>query len=164
MAAGVPVASFDCASGPREIIQHEVNGLLVTPESQVGMAAALLRLATDEDLRRRLGDAALRSSRQYDADTIAERWVGIFAAARSRRRRGTGRLTAMVAALPHADGAENALADQPTFDITGITPVERAPPDTRLGGAGRRTQRSRMAGHPRARGELPGAGRPCRRP
>src|SRR4029077_2427741 len=66
MAAGVPVASYDCASGPREIIQHEVNGLLVSPESIAGMAAALLRLATDDDLRRALGEGAYRTSRQYD--------------------------------------------------------------------------------------------------
>ena len=44
--------AIDCASGPREIIEHEVNGLLVSPESVAGMAAALLRLATDDDLRR----------------------------------------------------------------------------------------------------------------
>ena len=80
MAAGVPVASYDCASGPREIVQHEVNGLLVSPESIAGMAAALLRLATDDDLRRSLGEGAYRTSRQYDAYAIAERWVGIFSA------------------------------------------------------------------------------------
>ena len=84
MAAGVPVASYDCASGPREIIEHEVNGLLVSPESIAGMSAALLRLATDDDLRRTLGEGAYRTSRQYDAYAIAERWVGIFSAARAR--------------------------------------------------------------------------------
>ncbi len=85
MAAGVPVASFDCASGPREIIEHEVNGMLVGPQSVAGMSAALLRLATDPELRARLGEAALRTSRQYDAIAIAERWTGIFAEARARR-------------------------------------------------------------------------------
>ena len=69
MAAGVPVASFDCAAGPREIIEHEVNGLLVAPDSVPGMAAALLRLATDDQLRSKLGagrrtvDAALCARR-----------------------------------------------------------------------------------------------------
>ena len=98
MAAGVPVASYDCASGPREIVQHEVNGLLVSPESIAGMAAALLRLATDADLRRALGEGAYRTSRQYDAYAIAERWVGIFSAARSRRTT-SGRLAPRVTAL-----------------------------------------------------------------
>eukprot|EP01032_Pedospumella_encystans_P029295 gene29295-33085_t len=48
MAAGVPVVSFDSASGPRELVEHERTGLLVGPESISGLAAALLRLATDE--------------------------------------------------------------------------------------------------------------------
>ena len=61
MAAGVPCVTFDCASGPREIVRHEVNGLLVAPESIAGMSAALLRLGTDDDLRHRLGAGALES-------------------------------------------------------------------------------------------------------
>ena len=85
MAAGMPVASFDCASGPREIIEHEVNGLLVAPQSVAGMAAALLRLTTDAELRTRLGEAALRTAQQYDAGAIAERWTAIFSEARARR-------------------------------------------------------------------------------
>ena len=97
MAAGVPAASFDCPSGPREIIEHEVNGLLVAPESVAGMASALLRLATDDDLRTRLGAGALHSSRQYDARALAEQWVGIFADARARRG-ALGRVAARVGA------------------------------------------------------------------
>jgi glycosyltransferase involved in cell wall biosynthesis len=84
MAAGVPVASVDCASGPRAIIEHEVNGLLVTPDSSSAMAAALYRLATDEALRRRLGAAALTSTAAYDAAAIAARWVGVFERAVAR--------------------------------------------------------------------------------
>ncbi|WP_370247338.1 stealth conserved region 3 domain-containing protein [Nocardioides sp.] len=85
MAAGVPALSFDCPSGPREIIQHEVNGLLVAPQSVAGMAAALLRLATDDELRHRLGTGARHSARQYDPAALAERWTGILSDARVRR-------------------------------------------------------------------------------
>ncbi len=92
MAAGVPVASFDSASGPREIIEHEVNGLLVGPQSVAGMSAALLRMTTDAELRQRLGQGALRTARQYDAGALAERWIGIFSEARARRA-NHGRLT-----------------------------------------------------------------------
>ncbi len=121
MAAGVPVASYDCASGPREIIEHEVNGLLVSPESIAGMSSALLRLATDIDLRRALGEGAYRTARQYDAYAIAERWVGIFSAARTRRTvagRLTPRVTALVDAKPVPTAASDAVAAE------GVTPAQ----------------------------------------
>jgi hypothetical protein len=117
MAAGVPCVSFDCASGPREIVQHEVNGLLVAPESIAGMSAALLRLATDDDLRNRLGAGALQTSRQYDADALAERWVGIFADARARRA-GRPRFATLSAAPPPK------VRPSHTADLTGVTPAQ----------------------------------------
>ena len=109
MAAGVPVASFDSPSGPREIIRHEVNGLLVAQGSTAGMASALLRLATDDDLRRRLGAGALESSRQYDAHDLAARWTRVFEDARARR--GSAR-PAPVA------------VEAPDRTVTGTTPAE----------------------------------------
>lgn len=118
MAAGVPVASMDSPSGPREIVQHEVNGLLVAPHSVAGLASALLRLATDPELRHRLGAGALHTSRQYDARTLAEQWVSIFADARARRG-ALGRVAARVAA-PRRRPPE----PPPALDLTGVTPVQ----------------------------------------
>ncbi|NHC24138.1 glycosyltransferase [Nocardioides sp. IC4_145] len=120
MAAGVPVASFDCASGPREIIEHEVSGLLVGPESVAGMAAALLRLATDDDLRQRLGEGAHRAARQYDAQALAERWLGIFADARARRA-GRGRLESRALATPPR--RPRPVVTDPA-EVSGVTPLE----------------------------------------
>ncbi|WKN49401.1 stealth conserved region 3 domain-containing protein [Nocardioides sp. Arc9.136] len=118
MAAGVPVASFDCGSGPRELIEHEVSGLLVGPESVAGMAAALLRLASDDELRHRLGAGAHRAARQYDAHALAERWLGVFADARARRA-GRGRLEARALAKPPR---RRRSADPVT--APGVTPLE----------------------------------------
>jgi glycosyltransferase involved in cell wall biosynthesis len=118
MAAGVPVASYDCASGPREIVEHEVNGLLVGPQSVSGMSAALLRLATDDELRQRLGTGALHTARRYDAQALAERWVGVLGDARARRGHH-GRLEARAltpAPRPPADPTAG-------VDVTDVTPA-----------------------------------------
>lgn len=117
MAAGVPVISYDCASGPREIVTHDVNGLLVAPDSRAGLAAALLRLTTDTDLRRRLGEGAHQSATAYAAPAIAERWLGIFSDARARRA-GRGRLLAR-ATTPAPRPAGTGAHPLPT----GLTPA-----------------------------------------
>ncbi len=118
MAAGVPVVTFDCASGPRELVEHEVTGLLVGPESVSGLAAALLRMTTDVELRQRLGEGALRASRQYAADSLAERWVGVFADARARRA-GRGRLSARA----HARARRPAADPSASLEVHDLTPA-----------------------------------------
>lgn len=116
MAAGVPCVSFDCASGPREIIRHEVNGLLVAPESIAGMAAALLRLGSDDTLRHRLGAGALETAAAWDADVIATRWIEIFEAARHRRA-GRSRFAGLAAFAPAEPERP------PAYDASGVTPA-----------------------------------------
>ncbi|MFC7327511.1 glycosyltransferase family 4 protein [Marinactinospora rubrisoli] len=86
---GVPVVSFDCPHGPREIITHEHDGLLVPHQDVGALAAGLLRLVRDGDERRRMAEEALRSARRYDLAPIIERWEEFLngrLAARSRGR------------------------------------------------------------------------------
>ncbi len=85
MSAGVPAISYDCPSGPREIITPDVDGVLVPPGSKAGLAAAMLRLASDDDLRARLGAAALERSERWDGRLLARRWVETFRTAIERR-------------------------------------------------------------------------------
>ena len=84
MAAGVPVVSYDCPSGPRAIIEDGVDGLLVAQGSEQAMAAALLRLATDADLRDRLGEAAIVKAATWDIEEITDRWRTIYERAVAR--------------------------------------------------------------------------------
>jgi glycosyltransferase involved in cell wall biosynthesis len=56
MAAGLPVVASD-VGGLRELVEHEVTGLLVAPGNVDALAEALGRLVADPGLRRRMGDA-----------------------------------------------------------------------------------------------------------
>lgn len=93
MAAGLPVVSYDMPSGARAQVDDGVDGLLVTNGSVAGMASALLRVAQDDELRQRLGAAALAKAATWDSATITARWVEIYERAAARRSPGPGRST-----------------------------------------------------------------------
>lgn len=96
LAAGVPLVSYDCPSGPRDLVEHGTNGLLVPSGSVEGMAEALLRLAQDDELRRTMGRAALASAGRYDSAMITATWEDLFARVvdpTSSRRSTAGRAT-----------------------------------------------------------------------
>ncbi len=92
MAAGVPVVAYDAPLAVREIVEDGENGLLVPPDSEVGLATAVLRLAREGELRRRLGARALETVRRYDPDTVVADWEQRLQRVIARRRRGLGPL------------------------------------------------------------------------
>lgn len=79
MSKGVPVAAFDCPHGPREIMRHGYDGLLVRPAKPAVLAQAVRRLIEDEELRHKLGDAALRTSSAYTLDAVGRQWDALLA-------------------------------------------------------------------------------------
>ncbi|MDO9457065.1 stealth conserved region 3 domain-containing protein [Nocardioides sp.] len=85
MAAGVPVIAYDMPTGPRDQIDHGVDGLLVTQGVEAGLSAAILRLATDPAERLRMGAAALTKAATWDGEAIASRWIEVFEDALRRR-------------------------------------------------------------------------------
>jgi glycosyltransferase involved in cell wall biosynthesis len=78
MACGLPVVSFDCPSGPGEIIDHDRNGLLVAPGDVAGLAAALDRLLGSPAQRARLGAAAREIAVRLAPEVVLERWSALL--------------------------------------------------------------------------------------
>lgn len=74
LAMGCPVIAADCDSGPREIIRHGENGLLVPVEDVGALVAALLQLFDDAALCARLGAEAVKVSTRYSVDAIVSQW------------------------------------------------------------------------------------------
>ncbi|GAA3750940.1 glycosyltransferase family 4 protein [Salinactinospora qingdaonensis] len=71
---GLPAVSFDCPHGPREIITHERDGLLVPHQDVTALAEGMLRLVENPEERRAMSAEALKSARRYDLPLITERW------------------------------------------------------------------------------------------
>lgn len=63
LAVGLPVVATDVGGIP-DSVRHERTGLLVPPDQPDALAAAMLRLMQDADLRRRLGEGAAAMVRE----------------------------------------------------------------------------------------------------
>ena len=74
MSVGLPVISYDCPSGPAEIIRHEESGLLLPPGHIEALTAALARLMGDASLRSRLGKSARTVNERFAIDKIMLQW------------------------------------------------------------------------------------------
>lgn len=75
MSYGAACISFDIKSGPSLIIENGKNGLLLKDENHLpALKSALLKLAEDESLRRKLGTAALEVRTSHDPDKFMSKW------------------------------------------------------------------------------------------
>lgn len=79
MACGLPVVSFDYKCGPRDIIRHGENGLLVKDGDIRGLAEAMMKVMGDDAYRKRLSGAALNVVSTYSEEAVMGQWTRLFA-------------------------------------------------------------------------------------
>ena len=79
---GLPAVSFDCDTGPRDIIRPEVDGLLVPPGNVDALTAALDQLMADASLRVQFATRAVEARQRFSMERIARMWEELFAAVR----------------------------------------------------------------------------------
>ena len=78
MACGLPVVSFDCPCGPKDIVRYDEDGLLVPSGNTDSLADAMHRLMSDDDLRKDMASKAIINVRRFQLDEIAQRWKTLF--------------------------------------------------------------------------------------
>jgi glycosyltransferase involved in cell wall biosynthesis len=90
MAAGLPVIAA-VPGGPAEIMVDGVDGLLTPSGSVEGLAAALVRLAGDPELRDRLGRNARTTAARYTPARTAQGLLEMYGQMAGQGRRGRNR-------------------------------------------------------------------------
>ena len=78
MACGLPVVSFDCPCGPKDIVRHEEDGVLVPSGNTYSLANAMHKLMSDDILRKNMASVALTNVRRFQLDDIGKRWKDLF--------------------------------------------------------------------------------------
>ena len=78
MACGLPVVSFDCPCGPKDIVKDGEDGLLVENGNVLMLADGLERLMVNEKHRCSMGQTGVRNIQRFSIDKIAECWKELF--------------------------------------------------------------------------------------
>lgn len=78
MACGVPCVSFDCPSGPKDIIADNEDGFLVENGNIDSFAQKIMLLIENESLRAAMGEKAKHNVKRYLPETIMAQWDSLF--------------------------------------------------------------------------------------
>ncbi len=78
MACGLPMLSYTCQCGPRDIIRPGYNGLLVDEGDVAGLAEAINRTIEEEDFRREMGRNSFAEANEYLQEEIMPLWTKLF--------------------------------------------------------------------------------------
>lgn len=79
MACGLPVISTDCPSGPREIINNGVDGILVPTEDVSALASSIERLILNPQESAKLAETARKTVERFELEQIVENWEDLIA-------------------------------------------------------------------------------------
>lgn len=75
MAHGLPCISFDCESGPNEVIQDGINGYLVADQDINALASSIKKyIELPEQKKQEMSFSAQNTSKQYMPEIIIDRW------------------------------------------------------------------------------------------
>lgn len=78
LACGTPVISYDCPTGPNEIIKNRENGLLVTPQDKEKLTDAINLYVEDQSLYKHCKNNSKKSVEYLSMDNIGKQWESLI--------------------------------------------------------------------------------------
>lgn len=74
----LPIVSFNCLTGPSEIVKNNVNGYLINPENVEAMSNKLNMLMNDENKLKEFSNNAQIDIEKFKLKPIIERWEKVL--------------------------------------------------------------------------------------
>lgn len=78
MSCGLPVVSFDCKCGPKDIIRDGENGLIIPNGDIKALAEGMMRLMENNDIRKSMSLNARKIVDTYSEKTVMDKWIALF--------------------------------------------------------------------------------------
>ncbi|MFD2557054.1 glycosyltransferase family 4 protein [Sphingobacterium tabacisoli] len=85
-ACGLPLLSYACKCGPRDIIEQGRNGYWVEQGDQIKFGERLRELLNSDSLRREMGEAAKVMSMRFSEKVVMEHWGNVFSEVLKERK------------------------------------------------------------------------------
>jgi glycosyltransferase involved in cell wall biosynthesis len=80
LSCGLPVVSFDCPNGPRNIVNNEEDGLLIPHNNVEKLAEGLIRLIENKSLRQEMGEKARHNIKRLLPEEVMQQWLSLMQA------------------------------------------------------------------------------------
>lgn len=78
MSCGLPVVSYACPCGPKDIITEGEDGILVQVNDESTLTNKMNLLIENENLRKQMSQNALEKSKSYNTNVIISQWIKLF--------------------------------------------------------------------------------------
>jgi glycosyltransferase involved in cell wall biosynthesis len=75
---GIPCVSFDCPSGPRDIIKEDKNGFLIPLNDEEALEESIVKIINNPILKIQLGQESFTISENWEESKLMEQWCSIF--------------------------------------------------------------------------------------
>lgn len=74
----LPVISFDCPYGPRELIVDGINGFLIAPFNEINMVNKIKEMISNQEVREKMSSNARQLSGGMNKEAVVERWESLL--------------------------------------------------------------------------------------
>lgn len=80
MAVGLPCVAFSCSPGPRSIVSHHHNGILVEKDNVLKLAETICYMIENNKIREEYAVQAQIDAARYRVENIMQKWIALFGA------------------------------------------------------------------------------------